>query len=342
MSRVPASAPSRRGTPARGRVPLVEHPGVAEGTRRTVVKVPLRQDRKDRHAQLTRRTSPEQIRAATRAMDDHGDRGELAQGSQHELAVRPVAVATHEDPQAARSGFSSKARVRHRREPRGLREEGTARCARVAFTTSRKEEGAVEGLSLMDHFPTLRALLTTASMAYETSSPEDFEDEEAHLSELSTRKYLRRSDLRWIVNWKTGSRFGKWVVQHHREERLRKITRAAFAESDPGRAIDLLVNSGHGSGLWGVSYPIASAILTFHDQRRFTILDWRAWGTLHALGALPTDVPDEYSAAHYVTYLQVCKGMSREMHMSLRKLDRALYTIGGSLWVLTFAREVRD
>lgn len=73
----------------------------------------------------------------------------------------------------------------------------------------------------------------------------------------------------------------------------------------------------------GVGAPIASTILTFIDDRKFTIIDWRTWT---ALGGKRRT---QYSWEHYRRYLSFCKVDARRLQLDLRTFDKALWVAGG-------------
>lgn len=71
-------------------------------------------------------------------------------------------------------------------------------------------------------------------------------------------------------------------------------------------------------GLRGVEIPVASAILTAIDPKRYTIIDFRA---LEALGVENS----WHTVDSYLAYLEHCRSLARENNLGLRELDRALW-----------------
>ena len=71
-------------------------------------------------------------------------------------------------------------------------------------------------------------------------------------------------------------------------------------------------------GLQGVRVPVASAILTAIDPKRFTVVDFRA---LEALGSENKDL----SINFYLNYLNACRRLAKKHEVTLRDLDRALW-----------------
>ena len=191
----------------------------------------------------------------------------------------------------------------------------------------------------------LSRLLRAAIRGYGRPGDPDFDDEEAHLASISGKSELTPEEFEWIVEWKQERGFSKHVRGQNSEDAIREATRRAFAASDVATAIDSLV-SVRGGGLKGVRYPTASSILTFHDPKRFTIIDPRAWNALYAiLNALDpsTEVlgrqSDYDSGPIYATYVSLCQTLADLQHLSLRNLDRGLYVLGRALWVFDLLSE---
>lgn len=65
---------------------------------------------------------------------------------------------------------------------------------------------------------------------------------------------------------------------------------------------------------------MASALLTVWCPKRFTVTDFRAIETLRAAGELTGPDP------RYGSYLDLCRTIAGRVEVSLRDLDRALWT----------------
>jgi hypothetical protein len=64
--------------------------------------------------------------------------------------------------------------------------------------------------------------------------------------------------------------------------------------------------------------PVASAILTAIDPKRYTVIDFRALEALGIKRASP-------SVDFYLDYLKHCRQLAKTHRVSLRDLDRALW-----------------
>jgi hypothetical protein len=191
----------------------------------------------------------------------------------------------------------------------------------------------------------LPRLLWAAIQGYGRPGDTDFDDEEAHLADLAGRSELTPEEFEWIVEWKQERGFGKHVRGQNTEDAIREATRRAFASRDVATAIDSLVSAG-GEGLKGVRYPTASAILTFHDPERFTIIDPSAWKALYViLNTLDPTIPiqdrepDHDSGPSYAIYVSLCQTLAQLHHLTLRDLDRGLYVLGRDPWVFGLLSE---
>lgn len=183
----------------------------------------------------------------------------------------------------------------------------------------------------------VREAILFAGRRYPTWVGKDHWDLESQLTQRLPRKsHLTSRELIDVARWKSGSRT-LWRVRKNSDETVRAVTRAALSCERVEDAIDTLVWGVQHQRLEGVSYPTASCILMFHDPTRFTVLDSKVWGVLDMLGYLRPE-PSEYSAGHYLTYLTQCKEIARGARMNLRQLDRGLWMLGGSDWIIDFLK----
>ena len=120
-----------------------------------------------------------------------------------------------------------------------------------------------------------------------------------------------RSNIKTIFDWKTGGR-GKSRLQRNSDEEIADALRLAVSAKTERAAIAVLL------GLQGVLVPVASAILTAIDPKRYTVIDFRA---LEALGSKSKD----RSVNFYLAYLTHCRQLAKAHKVALRDLDRALW-----------------
>lgn len=178
----------------------------------------------------------------------------------------------------------------------------------------------------------IRALRAAASAYSDEVGEEHWERETRLLRELPRKPRFSKADLIDIAWWKTDGRDVHWV-EDNRDEAIQWLTGLAFHASEPADAIRTLAEGVEGRRLTGVAYPMASAILMFHEPSRHTVLDPRAWSVLHEMGLLGP-VPEDWNAEHYARYRARCVGLKKPTGLNLRRLDRALWLLGGSMWLL--------
>jgi len=148
---------------------------------------------------------------------------------------------------------------------------------------------------------------------------------EDHLFEVVTPRFqenrtLSPYDFFAIVTWKsnrakTRIRDGLAAAGKPASILMREVSEAASAEAK----VETLLK------VRGIGLPMASAILTVCYPEEFTVLDYRAWGTLEeaSIEGLPARYPQE--VGEYLQYCRICQHLAAEKVLSLRDLDRALW-----------------
>ena len=78
--------------------------------------------------------------------------------------------------------------------------------------------------------------------------------------------------------------------------------------------------------LQGVSLPMASAILTLVDPRRYGVLDIRVWQLLFAMDSVGTNPRGVgFSLSNWAQYLRKLRDHARAMGVSARTVERSLF-----------------
>ena len=146
------------------------------------------------------------------------------------------------------------------------------------------------------------------------------------------RGYLEPHELASIVRWKWYGAAIR-VQSGNSPEIVERFTRAAIAHhDDPRLAVWILTY------LHGVHVRMASAILAVLFPSDYTVMDARAFAALVSLGWTPDlgqvfcdqPAPADFldRASVYEVYLYTCRVKAAEHGVSLRTLDRFLYTRG--------------
>jgi hypothetical protein len=133
------------------------------------------------------------------------------------------------------------------------------------------------------------------------------------------RGFYTADELVRVAGWKTRNRVVPLVLEN--PPKLREA--ASRTALDP--AVDEAGQVAALRALRGVRYPVASALLHLAGRRRYPMIDQRA---LESLGYFATSDAD-YSASLWRDYVETCRALAREHRVSMRVLDRALWTWPG-------------
>ena len=127
------------------------------------------------------------------------------------------------------------------------------------------------------------------------------------------RGYLTVCDLEEVARWKFPWPKLRSLVAENTEDKVWETSEASFSDSAEEQArIDGLRE------LRGVGWPMASTILHFVFPCRYPILDVRA---MRAVGCKPN-----YGFGMWKKYIDLCRKTADEYGVTLRDLDRALWT----------------
>ena len=129
---------------------------------------------------------------------------------------------------------------------------------------------------------------------------------------------LEPDDFFKICEWK--STRTKTLVRTNPREHIQEVTRLAFSSRESLRVPLLCI-------LNGVRIPTASAILTVWRPKEYTIYDVRIRDAILSVSHhLLTDEAVEAARNSYSSYLDVARKIANELDVSLRDLDKALWT----------------
>ena len=80
------------------------------------------------------------------------------------------------------------------------------------------------------------------------------------------------------------------------------------------------------TGLRGVGVPMASAILTLLDPRRYGVLDIRAWQLLFAIRSVGANRRGQaFTIAQWEQYLEALRHHARRLHTTARAIEYTLF-----------------
>ena len=145
----------------------------------------------------------------------------------------------------------------------------------------------------------------------------DADDEiERRFQTIRARGLMLSEDLRHIARWKYPGKALVNLIEKNTPIEVTEISRASFSASTERLRVGALL------ALHGVGWPMASVILHFAFPDRYPMLDKRV---MRVIGA-----PAAYSFDRWVEYADLCREASRRLGVSMRVLDRALWTLAGS------------
>jgi hypothetical protein len=140
----------------------------------------------------------------------------------------------------------------------------------------------------------------------------------SELRQTRVRGYLTRRDLEKICRWKAVRAIG--LIKRNNGARVRTATRRALATKSERRRIEALMT------LDGVSVPMASAILTLLQPRRYGVIDIREWQLLYAMGAVTNKSSGVgLNFNNWYQFLMIIRYFAKKLGVGARDIERSLF-----------------
>jgi hypothetical protein len=160
-----------------------------------------------------------------------------------------------------------------------------------------------------------------APLIREYLSKEEWEDTADIIRQLRPardRGYLTPSELEVICRWKSPRALQ--YIKSNSAFRVRTATRKALVTRSERDRLEALTE------LRGVSLPMASAILTLLNPRRYGVIDIRVWQLLHAAGAV-TKKPGGvgFNFKNWYQFLMIIRYFARTLGVKARDIERTLF-----------------
>jgi hypothetical protein len=138
------------------------------------------------------------------------------------------------------------------------------------------------------------------------------------LAGVRRRGFFTRAEFRRMCRWKSPRARLLWEANS--AARVRAVSRAVLATRDERRRMELL------TGLAGVGVPMASAILTLVDPRRYGVLDIRAWQLLFAIRSVDANRRGQgFTIAQWLEYLAALRAHAGRLAVSARTIEYTLF-----------------
>jgi hypothetical protein len=132
------------------------------------------------------------------------------------------------------------------------------------------------------------------------------------------RGYLTRAELEKVCRWKSPRAIR--LIRHNSVARVRAATRRALATRSERLRLEALRT------LDGVSVPMASAILTLLDPRRYGVIDIRVWQLLYALGEVTKKSSGIwFNYNNWYQFLMKLRYFAKKLRVSARDIERSLF-----------------
>jgi hypothetical protein len=138
------------------------------------------------------------------------------------------------------------------------------------------------------------------------------------LSGVRARGSFTRAEFSTMCRWKSPRAQHLWKANS--PARIGAISRQVLATRDEHRRMELLTS------LRGVGVPMASAILTLLDPRRYGALDIRAWQLLFAIRSVDANRRGQgFTITQWVQYLDALRHHARRLRTTARAIEYTLF-----------------
>ena len=138
------------------------------------------------------------------------------------------------------------------------------------------------------------------------------------LAGVRARGAFTRGEFTRMCRWKSPRARLLWEANS--PARVRAVSRAVLATRSERRRMELLTS------LRGVGVPIASAILTLIDPRRYGVLDIRAWQLLFAIRSVTLNARGQgFTIEQWEQYLSALRQHARRLRVTARTVEYTLF-----------------
>jgi hypothetical protein len=144
------------------------------------------------------------------------------------------------------------------------------------------------------------------------------------LAGVRARGAFTRGEFVRMCRWKSPR--AQRLFASNPAARVRAVSRAVLATRSERRRMELLTS------LRGVGVPIASAILTLIDPRRYGVLDIRAWQLLFAMRSVAANRRGQgFTIPQWEAYLTALRHHARRLNVTARTIEYTLFQSHKSL-----------
>lgn len=164
-------------------------------------------------------------------------------------------------------------------------------------------------------YKTLRDLLANKLVTEEDSATAELIKSLRHVKRV---KVLTKPELVSICRWKS-PRAIRHIEANH-PATIRSLTRKALSTRSEQKRIEYLTQ------LRGVSLPMASAILSLIDPKRYGVIDIRVWQLLFAINSVRKNPKGiGFTFKNWYHYFCKLRYHAKELGVSVRAVERTLF-----------------
>jgi hypothetical protein len=140
------------------------------------------------------------------------------------------------------------------------------------------------------------------------------------LSAARKRGYLTKPELIKVCKWKSARAINH--IRRNRPDTIRKVTKAAFNTRSEQKKLSYLTS------LYGVSIPMASAILMLTNPSRYGVIDIRVWQLLFEMGTVTTNADGlGFGFKEWYRFLMIIRYFARKYKVNARDIERTLFHV---------------
>ena len=165
--------------------------------------------------------------------------------------------------------------------------------------------------------------LTLEQLIAQQVSAEEWPDTANLIKEfraVKKRGWLTREDLVKVCYWKSPRAIH--YINANTPAFIKKITAEALGSRNEAHIISTLIQ------LKGVSIPMASALLTLVNPKRYGVMDIRVWQLLYQLKEVHTNPgASGFSINEWLQLLQILRNYAKKFKVSARDVERTLFLV---------------
>jgi hypothetical protein len=154
------------------------------------------------------------------------------------------------------------------------------------------------------------------------SLTEETEDEQLFksLSLAKKRGWLIKSELITICKWKSARAIRH--IESNTPQKIKKHTQAAFSSKSEMIKIEELTK------LRGVSIPMASAILTLTNPKRYGVIDIRVWELLYKIGSVQSNPNGiNFKFREWYRLIVILRYHANKLDVTVRDIERIIFKV---------------